>query len=130
MFTFKLYLTEVYDVKPEVRYASHTKKSHGLHTHYFDIEHPSLSKTARVTIQHFDDTHVGETDIHGKKSGYEHLGNLGTKNVMHVAGRIKHHLPSHIESLSGSRLTGARKNLGTYGGISLKHVKPIPPDNE
>lgn len=68
--------------------------------------------------------------FHGDE--HEHMGHLGTKNVMHAVGRIKHHLPSHVEILYGNRITGARakKDHGSYGDISLKHVKPIPPDNE
>ncbi len=136
MFTFHQYITEVLDVKPKVTFLR-TSQHGGNYIHHFDVDHPALKTKVRVSVEHYGPTEAGSMDIHGKNMGYEHIGHLGIKNVMHVIGRIKHHLPSHITTLDGQRLTGshigtAKKSdmRATVSSISIKHVKPIPPDNE
>jgi hypothetical protein len=110
----------------------------GLHGYEFHVKHPSLKRIMKVHVYSFhhpDDEHgnhgvigVGSKEKSQEGTSFSHIGHLGTRNVMHVLGRIKHHIP-HLEKLSGDRVTGARKDsTEKHTEVSIKHVKPIPPE--
>ncbi len=130
MLTFRQFLLEQ-DEKPKINY----KGISGNNEHHFHITHPSLEAPASVRIDHSnEDPKIGYINIsHSGKDGH-FMGNLGHRNVRYAMGRIKHHLPPSIESLhsAGARTTGSKsKGIEELGSIvSIKHVKPIPPDNE
>ena len=138
MRSFKQYITEVLDVKPKVnliRRASYPRNEYI--NHEFKLDHPSLKKPVHIDVLHEPATNIGHVDIYGKGERYETMGKLGTKNMMHVLGRIKHHIPN-LESLHGDRLTGARngeardtkKTEIEMAHVNVKHVKPIPPEDD
>lgn len=129
MFSFKEYLVEIYDVKPKVEYKHHEN----MRIHEFKVTHPSLKHTVTVELhpQHYNKNHAAVDIFKDNSDGYRKDSDLGTKHVMHVLGRIKHHVP-HIEQIMGSRITGARKskNWGeNEGHINMTKVKPIPPED-
>jgi hypothetical protein len=130
MITFKQYLLEA-NINPIVTHSKH-KQTGTFHMHDFHVQHPLLNQTANVRVVHHGDNPSAKIDVYDQDGDYSHMGHMGAKNVMHVIGRLKHHLPSHITHIQGDRVTGARKHNfgGSKGSISIEHTKPIPPDDK
>ncbi len=135
MFDFIQYITEIHDIKPKVQLIKPLAHSSNITTHHqnrFIVSHPSLKKDALITTVHKSGEKHAEINISSEGGSYDHMGNLGPRHVMHVLGRIKHHLPD-IETLKGKRVTGAREKLDNSDPkketeMSIKHIKPIPPE--
>ncbi len=125
MLTFRQFLLEQ-DERPKVEYKPPRR---GSNDHIFKVTHSLLTgpKHVSIRIDH-------RSPNHGTMNVYpiHDLQQLGTRHVMHVLGRIKHHLP-HIETLGGDRVTGSRTGTSRenqHTETTVKNVKPIPPDKE
>lgn len=135
MFTFKQFLLED-EEKPKVTHLKSTGST--VQHHEFEVSHPKLTSPARISIIQGSDKTYAHVDVTNNNKNpekqYESMGKLGTKHVMHVLGRIKHHVPE-LETVGGTRITGAHKGIArnpyqkdSNTMVSIKHVKPIPPD--
>jgi len=137
MFTFFQYIIEVVDVKPTVEHQHKEMKTliGHLHVHKFYVKHPALKRKMHIGVIHkHGDSHgtvlVGSKGKNDTTTSFKTIGHLGTRNMMHVLGRVKHHLP-HVETLGGDRVTGSREDTGKHNtNVSIKHVKPIPPEKQ
>lgn len=135
MFTLAQYITEVLDVKPTVKYIKHTEvddpRLH-VHVHEIHVKHPALKNTMHINIMHNHGSSHGTVVIGSKtkdniNTSFATIGHLGNKNMLHVLGRVKHHIP-HLETIGGNRMTGARKHSQhDETTVSIKNVKPIAP---
>jgi hypothetical protein len=113
---------------PKVKYHGITHSDYYATQHHFTVEHPNLGKNrANVFVNHYESSNKGYVDIHNEKdedNPFQKMGSLSHAHQRHVIGRIKHHIPK-LNTLFGSRTTGARKESHKEGSADISRIKPI-----